>query len=87
VDAADYLVWRNTVDSTTDLRADANLNGVIDAGDYQMWSANFGRTGPTGASGSSNEAVPEPSSFLMVLAVASMMAASFKHRGAPKSGG
>ena len=44
VDAADYVVWRNTVDSTTDFRADGNGDGVIDAGDYDIWRANFGAT-------------------------------------------
>ena len=32
VDAADYTVWRDTLGSTTDLRADGNGNGSIDAG-------------------------------------------------------
>ena len=44
VDAADYVVWRKTVDSTTDFRADGNGDGVIDAGDYDVWRANFGAT-------------------------------------------
>jgi glucose/arabinose dehydrogenase/type 1 glutamine amidotransferase len=44
VDAADYVVWRKTVGSTTDDRADGNGDGVIDAEDYDVWRANFGAT-------------------------------------------
>jgi hypothetical protein len=41
VNAADYPVWRDTLGSTTDLRADGNANGVIDANDFNVWAANF----------------------------------------------
>jgi hypothetical protein len=64
VDAADYTVWRDTLGSTTDLRADANLNGIVDSGDYQMWVANYGTTASAG-SGASSAAVPEPSSAIL----------------------
>ncbi len=37
VDAADYVVWRDTLGSTTDLRADGNPNLVIDANDRRVW--------------------------------------------------
>jgi hypothetical protein len=42
VDAADYLVWRKTEGSTTDLRADGNGDGRIDKADHDLWKANFG---------------------------------------------
>jgi hypothetical protein len=64
VDAADYIVWRNTVGQTgANLAADGNSNRQIDDGDYNVWRANFGRTslGPVGSS------VPEPSSWAIVL--------------------
>lgn len=43
--AADYTVWRDTLGSTTDLRAnwdntDASM-GVIDQADYDFWVANY----------------------------------------------
>lgn len=48
VDAADYTIWRDTVGSTTDPRADGSSsvagvpNGVVDGFDYDHWKANFG---------------------------------------------
>jgi hypothetical protein len=38
VDAADYTIWRDTLGSTTDLRADGNGNGVIDQADFGVWA-------------------------------------------------
>ena len=49
VDAADYTVWRNTLGSTTDLRANGDDEGpsmgLIDAADYLVWKNNFGLAG------------------------------------------
>jgi hypothetical protein len=42
VDAADYVLWRKSVGSSIDLRADANGDGAIDLSDYGLWRANFG---------------------------------------------
>lgn len=42
VDAADYTVYGDTLGSTTDLRADADGNGVIGPADYSLWQQNFG---------------------------------------------
>jgi hypothetical protein len=50
VDAADYTVWRDTLGSTSDLRADASgptvgtPNGIIDQADYDFWKARYGNT-------------------------------------------
>jgi hypothetical protein len=44
VDAADYAIWRNTRNSTTDLRADGNGDGIVDETDHFVWRSNFGRT-------------------------------------------
>src|SRR5262245_24990212 len=43
VDGADYVVWRNTLGSTTQLAADANGNGIVDPVDYQILRQNFGK--------------------------------------------
>ncbi len=45
VNAADYTVYRDTLGSTTDLRADGNSNGEVDTADYAVWTANYGASG------------------------------------------
>jgi hypothetical protein len=47
VDAADYVLWRKTVGSTTNLSADGNGNRVIDGRDYAVWQKNFGESLPS----------------------------------------
>ena len=42
VNAADYTVWRDTLGSTTDLRADGDHDLVVDGGDYDTWLSKFG---------------------------------------------
>ncbi|MFO0789323.1 MAG: hypothetical protein U0805_07695 [Pirellulales bacterium] len=56
VDAADYVLWRDTLGSTTALAADGDLNGSIGPGDFDVWRANFGQVGPLGR----GSVVPEP---------------------------
>ena len=76
VDATDYSIWRNTLGSTTDLRANGDNTGAsagrIDAADYTIWKLNYGRHAGSGAGSTSG--VPEPASFvLLMLAVAFAM--------------
>jgi hypothetical protein len=52
VDAADYVMWRE--------------NDGSQAG-YNIWRANFGSTAVGGASTSSNDAVPEAATLIMIL--------------------
>jgi hypothetical protein len=66
VDAADYTIWRDTLNSTTDLRADGNGNLVIDTGDYQTWKTNFGQHSGSGADGGL-ASVPEPATWLIAM--------------------
>ncbi len=53
VDAADYVVWRDTLGSTTDFRANGNNDGasmdVIDQADYDTWRSAFGQGSGGGA--------------------------------------
>lgn len=69
VDAADYTVWRDTLGSTTDLRADGSGNGVVGPEDFQFWKTNFGSAGPGSTASTS---VPEPGSAVLLL-VASLV--------------
>jgi hypothetical protein len=78
VDAADYLVWRSTIGSTTDLRADGNGNGVIDSADYAVRTSLFG-TSYSGGAGSAT-AVPEPKSITLMLVGLFGLAASRRRK-------
>ena len=49
IDAADYTIYQDTAGSTTDLRADADGNGVIGPADYAAWRDGFGIVLPGGA--------------------------------------
>ncbi|MGI9455437.1 MAG: LamG-like jellyroll fold domain-containing protein, partial [Aeoliella sp.] len=64
VDAADYTIWRNTLGSTTDLRADGDENGTVEAADYTLWKNNFGNTS---GSLTASAAVPEPATAILAL--------------------
>lgn len=70
VDAADYTVWRDTLDSTTELAADGNNNGTVDAPDYGIWVSNYGTS--SSAATSLSTSVPEPSALLLVLTMTSI---------------
>jgi T5SS/PEP-CTERM-associated repeat protein len=72
VDAADYVVWRNTLGLMgAGLVADGNGNGQIDPGDYDVWRANFGRAAGVGAENQANSSgagtVPEPAAIGLLL--------------------
>jgi hypothetical protein len=60
------------------LAADGDGNGLIDAADYDLWRANFGRTaanasGATG-SASASPAVPEPASAMLLFVASAIVA-------------
>jgi hypothetical protein len=66
VDAADYVVWRDTLGQTGNgLAADGNGNGQVDAADYNIWRANFGRA--AGRASFLNSTVPEPATLATLL--------------------
>ena len=56
---ADYNIWADTYNSTTDLRADWNDSGDVTDADYTIWADNYG----VGTSG----AVPEPATLGLLL--------------------
>ena len=69
VDAADYLVWRKNVATSTALPNDL-IGGTIGTAQYSQWRANFGTTSPGAGSGSGfsvNAPVPEPSTLILLI--------------------
>ena len=71
VDAADYIVWRNTSGQTgvtPGTGADGNSSGAIDPGDYAYWRARFGNAAGSGSLAAAGSAVPEPTTSLLLLA-------------------
>jgi hypothetical protein len=69
VDAADYVLWRSTLNemvTTPGDGADGDLSGTIDQGDYDFWRMNFGEVVPASAGGQFS-AVPEPTPAAGVL--------------------
>jgi hypothetical protein len=63
VDAADYVVWRDTLGSTTMLAADGDDDGDVDQHDYTVWRRTFGNASAAPSQGS---AVPEPAGALLL---------------------
>jgi autotransporter-associated beta strand protein len=73
VDAADYTVWRDTLGSTTDLRANGDNAGAsagkIDQADYAVWKSHFGQHlgSGAGAAGTTETSIPEPGGLRLAL--------------------
>lgn len=65
VDAADYVVWRNSEGQTVAVGsgADGNLDGQISSTDFDVWRAHFGQTAGAGMGAFAN--VPEPASAVL----------------------
>jgi hypothetical protein len=73
IDAADYVLWRNTLGSTSNLAADGNGNRVVDGADYTLWRSQFGRNAGSGSvmtdiSTHLAAPIPEPATGLSLLA-------------------
>ncbi len=66
VDAADYTVWRNAL-NTSSMIADGNADGAVTAADYQIWKSAYGLSSIGGGGASIVRAVPEPSGLLIWL--------------------
>jgi hypothetical protein len=74
VDAADYVVWRDTLGQAVSMGtgADGSGNGTVDVADYTFWRARFGNIVP-GAGGVVS--APEPGTALLLLAALAALAA------------
>ena len=69
VDAADYVVWRKNLNTSTTLPNDSTP-GTVNQADYDIWRANFGRTPGAGSAllaSDSSSSVPEPATAAMLL--------------------
>jgi hypothetical protein len=67
VDTADYVVWKKTFGSDSQLVADASRNALVDLTDYDIWNSNFGAHGSAGGPSLS---IPEPANWLLLAVVA-----------------
>jgi PEP-CTERM motif-containing protein len=76
VDARDYLVWRDTLGSTTSLAADGDGDHVIGAGDYAVWLNHFGTS--MGSGGFGSDPVPEPATIQLFALALTAGAAGFR---------
>jgi hypothetical protein len=65
VDAADYVVWRDALNSNTPLLNETASLGVVDSEDYSAWKANFGPSDL--GSGAGGLSVPEPASCTLLM--------------------
>ena len=76
VDAADYSIWRDTLGSTSDLRADGDSNGIVNAADYSVWKMSFGASGAGTAANSASrlQSVPEPATAPALLSLLAILA-------------
>jgi hypothetical protein len=73
VDAADYTVWRDHLNTNTTLPNDLTP-GEVTQSDYDVWRAHFGQTSGSGFAASSNAVVPEPAAgALALLGVSSIL--------------
>jgi hypothetical protein len=87
VNAADYVVWRNTRGQNVPAGtgADGDGNSFIGNGDYTFWRARFGNTlgGASGAAlANSGSTVPEPAGLLLaIVAVTAALCSRDRRRG------
>jgi hypothetical protein len=79
VDAADYVVWRNALNTTAVLPNDP-IGGMIGSGQYNNWRSHFGATTSSGSGLASGGAVPEPGCVMLALVAVTGMFASNRRR-------
>jgi hypothetical protein len=66
VDAADYVLWRNG----GPLENEGVEPGVVNQADYEFWRSRFGASAGGGGGAGQAAAVPEPSTWLLTVALA-----------------
>lgn len=68
VDAADYVLWRHAMQTSTALPHDTTP-GSVTLDDYNVWRANFGQSAAAGSGYATAANVPEPANALIGLMV------------------
>jgi hypothetical protein len=80
IDAADYIVWRKTMDSGgTELLHDATPE-VVDDDDYNYWKIHYGEMLEGGAGALASTAAPEPASLALVGSALTALALAIRFR-------
>jgi hypothetical protein len=79
VDAADYVVWRDSIDSGIPLANETASRGIVDMADYAEWRANFGAAA-SGERAAVAGPVPEPTSLFLLVAAVGNAAIGLRHR-------
>jgi hypothetical protein len=70
VDAADYVLWRDTLSqmvTPAGSGADGDVSGTVDDADYGFWRARFGNTLPIPGGTAAATAVPEPTTCTLII--------------------
>ena len=88
VDAADYTVWRDNLDTTFNLSGNGDeigdSAGIVDSADYSLWKTHFGETPDMGSGSASagvfTAVVPEPAAGTLLIAAALLSTRRRKNR-------
>ena len=67
VDAADYVLWRDSVGQSTLPNRGSGITGPVGPADYSFWRSHFANTSGSGAGELSNSSVPEPNGLLLLV--------------------
>ncbi len=82
VDAADYVVWRNSMGQTgVGLAADGNGDNQITSADRTVWRSKFGQPAGSGAGEGQSFAAAVPESSSLVLFIAGLVLGRVRCRG------
>lgn len=78
VNAADFVLWRDTLGKavTSFAEADGSGNGLIDTPDYTFWRARFGNLSPGSGAGAGSAMVPEPATWVLAVFAAGLALAA-----------
>lgn len=66
VDAADYGLWRDTMESGSPELTNDPTPGTVDESDFDYWRAHFGETFDDGAGAATAAIVPEPATVVLL---------------------